>query len=188
VQTLGLSDSTPKAENRLKTLFWPAIRHETDVDHVTRQGFWVCLVVACLTLVLGAFQGPAFFVGGCLDAAFFFLSGVGVRMRSVLAAACAFLVYLLTTFVAGFGGVRLVFIALLLANLRGTWLSARWRASQTEPPPVPLSETLADKLSDQLPISIWPVGRFFYYILAALEIVFIVIGTFTILQGRRPNT
>ncbi len=109
-------------------------------------------------------------------------------MRSVLAAASAFSVYLLGSFVAGFGGVRLVFIALLLANLRGTWLSARWRSSQTEPPPVPLSETLADKLSDRFPISIWPVGRFFYYGLAALEIVFIVIGTLAILQGRRLST
>jgi hypothetical protein len=73
MQILGLSDSTPRSESRFKTLFWPSIRHEYDVDHVTRQGFWICLVVAIATLVFGFFQesGEVALLGG-FEAIFFF--------------------------------------------------------------------------------------------------------------------
>ena len=169
MQTLGLSDSTPKPENRAKTLFWPAIRHEVDVDNVTRQGFWLCCVVAVSSLVFAAFQGTLAFYFTFFESAFFFLSGVGVRMRSVFAASCAFLAFVAGGFFVSFSAGRVFLIALLLANVRGTWLSAKWRATQTEPPPVPMNETILDKISDRLPIHIWPIGRFVYYFFVVME-------------------
>ena len=39
MQNLGLSDSTPKTESRLKSLFWPSISSDVDVDYLTTQGF-----------------------------------------------------------------------------------------------------------------------------------------------------
>lgn len=176
MQTLGLSDSTPKPENRIKALLWPAIRHETDVDYVTRQGFWVCFAVAAFSLVVGAFQGRLVFAIECFEAAFFFLSGVGVRMRSVFAATCVFFAYFAGSFFVGFSIIRVVATALLLANVRGTWLSSQWRATQDEPPPVPLNETIADKLSDRLPIGIWPYTRHLYYVLAVCEGILLALG------------
>jgi hypothetical protein len=176
VQTLGISDSTPKPENRLKALLWPTIRNETDVDYVTSQGFWICFVVAILQVALGTLQGGMNLIYALFGAIFFFLSGVGVRMRSVFAAACAFFVYSATSLIGGAGIVSFIFMALLFANLRGTWLSSRWRSAQTEPPPVPMDRTLFEKLSDRFPIAFWPVGRYFYYVLATIFVVLTLLG------------
>jgi putative methionine-R-sulfoxide reductase with GAF domain len=57
MQTLGLSESTPRTESRWRALLWPTIRNEGDFDYITRQGFWICFLVAAATLVLGAFTG-----------------------------------------------------------------------------------------------------------------------------------
>ncbi len=100
MQTLGLSDSTPRTESRWRALFWPTIRNDGDFDYVTRQGFWVCCIVAAVTFVFNAFTGSP--IGGAIDATFYYLAGVGVRQRSRAAAIIAFATYLL-------GGVLLQF-------------------------------------------------------------------------------
>jgi hypothetical protein len=176
MQILGLADSTPQPESRAKVLFWPAVRNETDVDHVTRQGFWICFVIAFVTLCVGFLLGTAAFFLYAFQAVFFFLSGIGIRMRSVFAASAAFIIYSADFVVAGFSIFRVIGCILLLANLRSTWLSWRWRSTQTEPPPVPLNRTFDDKLSDQLPIAIWPIGRYFYYVMATLNLTLVLFG------------
>src|SRR3954447_9716094 len=132
MQTLGLSESTPRSEGRLRALLWHTIRNSGDLDYVTQQGFWVCFAVSSLTLGVSLFAKS--FAGG-LDVLFFFLAGVGVRERNQTAGIAAFSAYLLSAVVMqrytgqGFGTVRIVFLALLLANIRGNWLAARWNAS-----------------------------------------------------------
>ena len=81
MQTLGLSDSMPKIEGRIKILFWPSIRNEVDVDYVGRQGFWICFGVAVVTLAFNLFTGSI--LDGIFESVFFFLGGVGVRARSL---------------------------------------------------------------------------------------------------------
>ncbi len=78
----------------------------------------------------------------------------------------------------GFGIVRIIFLALLLANVRGMWLSARWPKTEAEPPAVRLSQTLGDKLSDQMPTFLWPRIRVLFYILAVIEVALLVLGLF----------
>ena len=39
MQNLGLSDSTPQMQGRLKSLAWLSIGNEYDVEYLTRQGF-----------------------------------------------------------------------------------------------------------------------------------------------------
>jgi hypothetical protein len=181
MQTLGLSDSTPKTEARFKNLFWPSIRNEVDVDYLGRQGFWVCFIVAAVTLTSNLFTG--FFMAVIFESLFFFLAGVGVRSRSRFAAVVVFSAYLLSTLVLqritgnGFGILRIVFLALLLANIRSTWLSAMWRHA-TEPPPLPLGKTILDKLSDRLPLYLWPKTKWVLYVLAVLENAALVIALF----------
>ena len=34
MQTLGLAESTPRTENRIKSLLWPSIQTATDVDYL----------------------------------------------------------------------------------------------------------------------------------------------------------
>ena len=184
MQTLGISQSTPRSESRLKSLFWPTIRNDTDFDQVTRQGFWVCFAVSMMTLVVAAASGVLLVT--LPDVIFFFLVGVGVRQRSRFAAVAGFLVYFLGTFLLGavvvIGVMRIVFLALLFANIRGNWLSARWAAEAAETAGMDrLNETLADKLSDQLPAILWPKARYLFYPLAVMEVV----GILVLLAGRR---
>jgi len=182
MQTLGLSESTPKTEERLKNLFWPSIRNEVDVDYLGRQGYWICFGVAVVTLAFNLFTGSVW--GGIFESTFFFLGGVGVRARSRFAAIAVFCAYLLSALLLqrltgqGFGILRIIFLALLLANIRGTWLSAMWRTSATEPPPMPLDKTIWDKLSDRLPIFLWPKTKWILYVMAVLENAALVFALF----------
>ena len=68
--------------------FWPAIKNERDVDDVTRLGLWVCFILASLELVFSAATGSIMF--GLFEGLFFFLAGVGVRERSIIAGVAAF--------------------------------------------------------------------------------------------------
>ncbi len=51
MQILGLADSTPEPESRLKSLFWPAIRSAADGDYLGAQGYWVCAIVAGISFL-----------------------------------------------------------------------------------------------------------------------------------------
>lgn len=174
MQGLGLSDSTPRTEGRLRALFWPAIRNDGDFDYVTRQSCWVCFLAGASSLAFGALSGAVW--SGLFEFSFFFLAGFGVRQRSVAAGIAAFAAYLLDALVIqrytgnGFGVVRVIFLALLLANLRGTWVSARWKGN-LDGPPVRLSATFFDRLVDQWPSTVWPKGKWLFYLLAAVEIL-----------------
>jgi hypothetical protein len=57
MQTLGLSDSTPRTESRLKSLFWPSIQTGSDVDYLGAQGYWFCTIPVLLSLVVLIFSG-----------------------------------------------------------------------------------------------------------------------------------
>jgi len=174
MQTLGLADSTPRTGNRFTSLLWPAIQTEVDVDYVSRQGFWMCAVVAAMTILMGATEGPLVWALSLVEALFFYLAGVRIRQRSIAAAVIAFTVYLLSSFLLGaraVGIVRAIFLALLLTNIRGTWLSAKWRPTAVEPPPLPPDVTFLDKFSGTWPIRLWPAMRWVFYPLAALDLI-----------------
>jgi hypothetical protein len=97
MQTLGLSESTPRTESRWRALFWPTIRNEGDFDYITQQGFWICFLVAAVSLVFSLFNGS--FLLQLFESLFFFLAGVGVRQRSRVAGIAAFSAYLLSALV-----------------------------------------------------------------------------------------
>jgi hypothetical protein len=174
MQTLGLSGSTPKTQGRIKSLFWPTIGNDYDVDYLTRQGFWLCTIVAAMTLVFSFVAGNG--VAALLDVAFFFTCGIGIRVSSRTAAVCAFVAYLFTGIVMvkmgvqGFSILRIICLGLLLSNVRATFLAAQWVASRTEPPPAPLTGTFWERFSDVMPRKVWPIGQYFFYVLAALEL------------------
>lgn len=184
MQTLGLSDSTPRTESRWRALFWPTIRNEGDFDYITTQGFWICSIVAAVTVAFTTFAGSPLM--GAFEGTFFFLAGIGVRQRSRIAAIVAFSAYLLSALVIqrftgnGFGFVRIVFLALLFANIRGNWLSARWASEQQSvTPSTRLNETLGDKLADQLPPWLWPKVRVAFYVIAGFEIALLLLSLFS---------
>src|ERR1700687_625843 len=84
MQTLGLSDSTVRSESRLKSLFWPSIQSGAGVDYLAVPGFWVCTIVAGMSLVSLASSQP---VTAILVFLLFHLGGVGVREHNPFAAA-----------------------------------------------------------------------------------------------------
>jgi hypothetical protein len=57
MQTLGIADSTPKSENRFKSLFWPDIESGADVDYLGTQGYLLCSLIAVVTLGMSVATG-----------------------------------------------------------------------------------------------------------------------------------
>ena len=180
MQTLGVSDSTPATESRLKSLFWPSITMANDVDYLGTQGYWICTVVGVVTFIFAAIAGVP--LGGLIVFLFYCLGGVGVCERSRYAAAVVFAMYFIEMLLAGIGVVRVLFSALLLSNLRATWIAATWRPEADEAAAPPrLSETWGDKLSDQFPMWLWPKIRIAYYVFSGAFIVAVLTGWWAIL-------
>jgi hypothetical protein len=58
---------------------------------------------------------------------------------------------------AGPGTVRILLTALLLSNLRATWIASLWKPESDEAVlPPRFAETWSDKFADQLPRWLWP--------------------------------
>ena len=166
MQTLGLSDSTPRTESRLKSLFWPSIQTGSDVDYLGAQGYWVCALVAVFSLVMTAVAGHA--VVGMFVFLFYYLGGVGVRERSRYAAAVVLVMYAADLVVGGPSVVKVVIAGLLLSNLRATWIASSWKPESDEANlPPRLDETWGDKFADKLPMWLWPKVRILFYVLSA---------------------
>jgi hypothetical protein len=175
METLDLSGSTPRSENRLKSLFWPSIQTATDVDYLGGQGYWVCTVVAVLSFGFLVFTGQA--ISGAATLLFYYLGGVGVRERSRYAAAAVLLMYLIDTFFTGIGVIRILFGALLLSNMRATWIASQWKPDSEEAAlPPRLSETMADRFADQLPQWLWPKLRIPYYVFSGIFLLLVFAG------------
>jgi hypothetical protein len=155
MQTLGLTDSAPRTEGRFKSLFWPSIKTGNDVDYLGTQGFWVCALVAILSLVVNAATGHE--IIGTTVLLFFFLGGVGVREHSRYAASVVLILYLLHIVANGPSTIRVGVAAVLFSNLRATWIVSTWSPESSEAAPPPrLAETWTDKFTDTMPTWLWP--------------------------------
>ena len=192
MQTLGLSDSTPRTESRLKSLFWPSIQSGTDVDYLAVQGFWVCTIVGGMSFVFQAMVGHL--ITGLILLLLFHVGGIGVREHNPFAAAIM-LAYYVTDFLAsvvfmfanspGIGVVKIIIMALLVSNLRATWIAAGWKPESEEAAlPPRLAETFADKLADKWPAFIWPKVKVLYYIFSFGCLVLTVAGLIVLYLRR----
>jgi hypothetical protein len=156
MQTLGLSDSTTRSENRLKSLFWPSIQSGADVDYLAVQGFWMCTIVGVISLFTLSVAGQP--ITGILVFLVFHLGGVGVREHNPFAAVVMLVYYVLDSLASpGFSVVRTIVTALLLSNVRATWIAGAWKPDSEEAAlPPRFAETFFDKLADKWPAFIWP--------------------------------
>jgi hypothetical protein len=181
--SLNLSDSTARSDSRLKNIFWPSIQSSNDVDYLGTQGFWVCSIIAGITLVMSVLTGQA--IIGVVMSLFFFLGGVGVRERSRYAAAVVFVMYVLDTLTSP-SIVRWILTGLLLSNLRATWIAATWKPESTEASPVPrFNESWTDKFADQLPTWLWPKIRIFFYVFSVVLFAVVALGLVVIIRRGR---
>ena len=175
MQTLGISDTTPRSDGRLKSLFWPSIQTGADVDYLGSQGYWVCAVVALVSFAVLIGIGQPIMAFTVL--LFYYLSGVGVRERSRYAATMVFVVFLAGLVESGPGVVNILLSALLLSNLRATWIASKWKPDSEEAAlPPRLGATWGDKFADRFPMWLWPKIRIPYYVFSAGLLVLIVIG------------
>lgn len=182
MQTLGVANSGAQSEGRLKTLFWPAIQNAADVDTLGSQGHWVCAIVAVFALVTSALLHQP--TAGAALTLYYYLGGVGVREHSRFAAAMVFIMFAIDTIMA-FGVLKLLLSALLLSNVRATWIASGWRAESPEAAmPMRFGETWGDKFADTLPRWLWPKIRIVYYIFSAAFLLLTIVG-FAVLATRR---
>lgn len=173
MQSLGLSESPPKTENRLKSLLWPSIESGADVDYLGSQGYWICFAVAIVNLAVSLIAAHP--IMAALSVLFYFLGGVGVRERDIYAAGMVFIVFVFQVVAPGPGILNLALAALLLANVRATWIASQWNPASPEASlPPRFGETLTDKLSDRLPLWLWPKVRVLYYVFSTI-IFFLVL-------------
>jgi len=188
MQTLRLSDSNPRSDGRLKSLFWPSIQSGADVDYLAVQGFWVCTIVGAISLfflALAAHQP----ITALMVFLLFHLGGVGVREHSPFAAAVILVYYVVDLLASvvflfanspGIGVVRVIIVALLLSNLRATWI-AGWKPDSEEAAlPPRMRETFFDKFSDVWPAFVWPKVKVLYYIFSFGFLVLTVAGLIVI--------
>ena len=183
MQTLGLSDSMPRSEGRIKSLLWPSIQTSSDVDYLGAQGYWVCVAVAVFSLALLLISDKP--ILGTFVFLFYFLGGVGVREQSRYAAGRVSVAYIVDMIVGGPGIVSIVLAALLLSNFRATWIVARWKPDSQEAAPLPRwSDTWTDKFVDKLPSFLWPKARVLYYILSVCYLLLELVGAFVLLRQR----
>jgi len=189
MQTLGLSDSTPRGESRLKNLFWPSIQDALDVDYLGAQGYWLCTIVGAVNFLFLALTRHA--ILGALTLLFYYLSGVGIREHSRYSAAVA-LVFTIADLVASFAmaapsAFKILFAALLLSNLRATWIASGWKPGSEEAAPPPrFRATWTDKFADRLPSWLWPKARIPYYIFSMAMVCLWVVGMAAMIsQGAR---
>jgi hypothetical protein len=182
MQTLGVSNSNPQSESRLKALFWPSIQSGADVDYLGSQGYWVCAIVGVISFVFCLLAGLPYI--GVMVFLFYFLGGTGVRERSAYAATVVFVMFLFDTIVAA-GVLRLILLGLLLSNMRATFLASNWKPDTPEGAMPPrFADTWSDKFADKLPPWLWPKVRIAYYIYSAC---LLLIGLFGLAQRFAPR-
>lgn len=182
MQTLGISDSTPQAENLLKRLFWPSIRSRSDVDTLGSQGYWVCAIVAVISFLSTTVAGHP--IVGVLLLLYYYLGGVGIREHSRYAAFAVFAMFAMDTAVSP--GVLKVFgCAVLLSVVRATFIAASWKSQAGESDmPIRFNETWGDKFADTLPARIWPKAQIVYYVFSAGLLAVIALGLALALVSR----
>ena len=184
MQTLGISDSTPASDSRLKNIFWPTIRTGSDVDTLGSQGYWVCAIVAVFAFVSSVVVGnPLVGVFLLLN---YYLGGVGVRQHSFYAAVVIFVMFFADTLFSP--GILKVFgCVLLLSVVRATFLASFWEPKEAEAErSVRFSETWGDKFADTLPEWLWPKVRIVYYVFSASFLALVLVGLVMVMHRRHP--
>ena len=183
MQTLGVSDSTPQSDSRLKNVFWPTIRSGIDVDTLGSQGFWICVAIGVLSLASNLVIGNPI-AGVCL-LIYFYLGGVGVRERSCYAAVVVFVMYV-ANFALSPGILNFFACVLLLSVLRATFIASFWeRKEAVTEMPVRFNETWKDKFGDQWPAKMWPKLRYVYYVYSTGFLFLVTLGLTMILLRSR---
>lgn len=191
MQTLGLSGEAKRSDGRLKSIFWPTVETAWDVDYLGQQGFWICVIVAVVQVIVGIASAQLIaLVAGAAAALVFLLGAMGVREANWPAAAMVFILYF-TEILYGLavgrlpGILSIICAGILLSNVRAAFLASRWRpASEGEDRPTRFNETFRDKLVDQWPPKVWPILQVPFFGLAGLLLLLSLAGVCAVVWQR----
>jgi hypothetical protein len=157
--------------------FWPAIKNESDADNVIRRGAWACLILAAVAILTVTIPGQQAF--GIVEAVYLVVAALGIRAKSRIAAVATFAGVFMNS-IAGYSSsarygsvvVDAIILALLFANIRATWLFARWaRDLDVEPVSISYRRRFDHTLMNQMPALIWPKARVAFYVLATMLLI-----------------
>jgi hypothetical protein len=128
MQTLGLSDSTPKPTSRLRDLFWPDLSAEPSAESACDTASWACFAIAGITAIFAFITNP----WALLDGLLFLLIGLGLRAKSRPASIAGFLLYVLETIAYISGGrmpgvLTILILAILFNSIRASFAYHRMR-------------------------------------------------------------
>jgi hypothetical protein len=177
MQTLGISDKPQKPDNWFQRICWPSDSPQ-EVDDLSRRGFWICALVAAFSCVVLLIQGHWMLAPFILLV--YLLGGIGVREHSFPAAILIAVIYfadMASTLLVAHkppGALGIVFLLVLLGNIRGTWIAAKWSKQPLEGEELyRLETTWRDKLVDQMPAKVWPIGKVVFYFLGGAYLALI---------------
>ena len=138
MQTLGLSETTPKPTSRIRELFAPDLSTEPNALSACDTASWACFFIAGVTTIFALF----FNLGALFDAAMFVLIGLGLRKTWRTAAVAGFVLYILEQVVGiaqgRYPGILTIFILVILfSGVRASFALQRMRKAN-QPPPLPV--------------------------------------------------
>jgi hypothetical protein len=188
---LGLDQTEVKDENFFQRMFWPG-DHPSDTDALGQRGFWICLAVAVLSLVMLTLRGQ--WIIGLLVFLFYLLGGIGVREHSQAAAVLVTAAYLMdcasSIFVMGAppGALQIIVLLMLAGNIRATYIADKWaKQGGAEAMPERRDDTFADKLVDKMPAAVWPKAKVPFFMIAGLYMLMTILGIVMIASGLAPH-
>jgi hypothetical protein len=194
MQSLGLSGNSNRSDGWLKSIFWPVVENAWDVDYLGQQGFWICFLIAVFQFGVSLFTGSfLLIVLGFLIGLIYFTGGMGVREKCWPAAALIFACFFVDTLTSMFFGLilspggllRILFLGLLLTNLRATFIASEWKPpAEGEDMPLRFNESLRDKLVDAWPPKLWPRLQIPFYILAVFWLIVSLLGLIVMMMIR----
>jgi signal peptidase I len=192
MQTLGLSDSTPKPTSRIKELFWPKIDDEVAAVTAARNAMYASFAIAAGT-ALAAFAAGSYLAW--IDVALYVMVGIGVRQLSRTAALTGFILYGLSwllvpsSMLSGAIVVRLILTALLLNGIRAAayaHLAHKEHAIEAVANPAvdTTGQSRASVAVENLPNRLWPIlkGPFFVSLYALVVLNLWSLSLMTIVQ------
>jgi hypothetical protein len=172
MQNLGLSEGTPKSEGFFRRLIWPRIEDAVDADQASRSAFWICMVIAAFTALLAVAAGPAALIATVI----YFMAGMGVREKSLMAGVTAFLAYLIDL-VAVPSVPKFLLLALLFTGIRAALWARRNPEAMREFQALPrLQPSWSETLADVWPPKLWRWMQPIYLLLVILFLTLMVLG------------
>jgi signal peptidase I len=126
MQTLGLADSTPKSEGRLRALLWPTINSEVAAATAAHNAMYATFAIAALSILIVLIQRVN--ASAFAEIVLFVILGFGIRQFSVTASILALILFignLIASLSRGQGVLGVIIADLLLGGVRAAWFMRR---------------------------------------------------------------